>query len=180
MTSKPIFLSYLPADADRVRVLRDHLLAEGQTVYIGAGKSAAVLERAIAASSQFVACFSTRGHAAEELRIAVEQVRRAEHSSSWFVAIQLDACDVPEISVDNALDLRCEAISAEEFLDRRGAKRVAGRTEVRTGNVMGKHTVVKGSAGAPTDAHVLVEVKDVCADGTATVLGVSNGEEPRR
>jgi hypothetical protein len=106
-----VFLSYVSEDLDAVIALRTALESRGIDVWhdkaaLQPGQRwASEIDRGIRSGDFFIACFSSAYHAKqtrymdEELRIAIDEVRRRRHDSAWFIPVRLDECDIPDWSI---------------------------------------------------------------------------------
>jgi sugar/nucleoside kinase (ribokinase family) len=107
MTEPHVFISYVRENAQRVMRLAEALRASGVKVWLdrnaikpGADWRQAIQE-AIETGSFFIACFSkqywnrSRNYMNEELKVAIDEIRRRRSSTPWFIPALLDRCAIP-------------------------------------------------------------------------------------
>lgn len=109
-----VFISYVREDSNTVDRLKHELESAGIEVWLdrnrikpGTKWQQAVAE-AITGGSFFVACFSSSylqkktAYMNEELRLAVEQMRRMPPGRVWFIPVTFDGGEVPDWTISSA------------------------------------------------------------------------------
>ena len=148
-TQPQVFVAYVAEDLPLARKLRDGIAAAGCSAWLDRDKLLPgqnwprAIERAIAISDAFVACFSPRaiakrGQFQSELRYALDCARRLPLEAVFVVPVRFEACEVPSSVADQVhyVDL---------FPDwDRGLKRIL-RSIRRTGRRMGANCSFRSS-----------------------------------
>ena len=120
-----VFVSYVHNNEGDVRRLCDAMISSGIKVWFDREDIAPGIEwqlaiqRAIMEGAFFIACFSkeyrerVRTHMNEEIRLAVEILRKLPHGHTWFIPVKLNKCEVPDIPIGlgrTLQDLQCVSL----------------------------------------------------------------------
>ena len=109
-----VFISYVHENSKLIHKLARKLENSGITVWTDITKLRAgepweeAIEKAIQEGMYFIACFSKsyqdkiKNYINEELRIAIQQLRRMHDDRIWFIPVKLTDCEIPEIRIDAA------------------------------------------------------------------------------
>src|SRR5579863_3125589 len=129
-----VFISYVREDSRRVDQLQEVFEAAGIAVWRDTARLwpgqdwRAEIRKAITQDALvFVACFSGAsvsqivGHQNEELRLAVDQMRRRRPGIPWFIPVRFDDCDVPDLDIGGGITL-----ASIQHVDLFGPKEHAG------------------------------------------------------
>jgi hypothetical protein len=110
-TQPQVFVAYVAEDLGLARRLRDGIRAAGCAAWLDKDKLLPgqnwprAIERAIAISDAFVACFSSRsiakrGQFQSELRYALDCARRLPQDAMFLLPVRFEACLVPHCVAD--------------------------------------------------------------------------------
>jgi hypothetical protein len=107
-----VFISYVHEDSENVDLLQALLEDAGILVWrddmdLWPGENwPATIQKAITENALvFLACFSSRSVARkqsyqnEELRLAIDQLRRRQPDDPWLIPVRFDECDVPDFEL---------------------------------------------------------------------------------
>jgi len=115
---KRVFISYVREDSEVVDRIAAELRREGIDVWLDrthllpGDRWAQVIQEAISDGDFFIACFSAafasrkQTYMAEELLIAIDQLRKRPYSRRWFLPVLLGDCEVPKIPIGPGDTLR--------------------------------------------------------------------------
>lgn len=110
---KPVFISYINEDFEKVNMLSNELKKNGIEVWLDKEKIQPgadwhiAIEDAIRNGAYFIACFSENSckpgkkYMYEELQIAIEQLRKLPDDEIWFIPIKLSVCEIPRFEIRN-------------------------------------------------------------------------------
>lgn len=108
-----VFISYVREDSLEVNRLTEELSAAGVSIWLDREEIRAgtrwkqVIRKAIQEGDFFLACFSSHyyrrvaTHMAEELRLAIDHLRKIPDGRTWFIPVLLDECPPPESSISD-------------------------------------------------------------------------------
>ena len=106
-----VFLSYVQQDSALIDKLAAALRAAGVVIWRATDnlepgvRWSAAIRNAIVQGRFFLACFSEnytrrqRTYMSEELRTAVDEVRKRPYDLPWFIPVRLAECTIPEYSI---------------------------------------------------------------------------------
>ena len=113
-----VFVSYVHDNERAVARLCDAMISRGINVWLDRKDIAPgidwrlAIQRAIAEGAFFIACFSreykerVQTHMNEELRLAVEILRKLPQDHAWFIPIKLNECEIPDFPIGLGRTLR--------------------------------------------------------------------------
>jgi TIR domain len=116
--SAHVFLSYVRENSALIDRLKDDLAARGAQVWLDrdilepGARWRAEIRRAIRKGKFFIACFSSEYVARddtwmnEELTLAIEELRKRPIDRTWFIAVKLSPCEIPEREIGAGQTLR--------------------------------------------------------------------------